>query len=168
MERGGGADRHFSIVHLSHCPTFSVCMNFEVRQVEFKKSNSKFSNLLAKSLSSLQFLSTRFAHVHWKSFWVTKPYGANFDLPTQVLKVIDASNTMRALKTRKSDWKTELHAVKKAQLFSNTIHMLREKTRIGDGAEIQLFVLDGCPCCICKIEGAMAWGVNSQFSASCC
>ena len=32
--------------------------------------------------------------------------------------------------------------------------------RVDEGAEIQLFVLDGCLCCICKIEGAMARGVN--------
>ena len=31
----------------------------------------------------------------------------------------------------------------------------REGTRVDDGAEVQLFVLDGCPCCICKIEGVM-------------
>ena len=36
--------------------------------------------------------------------------------------------------------------------------------RFDKGAEIQLFVLDGCPCHICKIEGAMAQGVNTECS----
>ena len=35
--------------------------------------------------------------------------------------------------------------------------------RVDYGAAIQLFVPDGCPRCVCKIEGAMARGVNSQF-----
>ena len=40
--------------------------------------------------------------------------------------------------------------------------------RVNDGAEIQLFVLDGRPCCIWKIEGAMTRTVSSQCSALCC
>ena len=34
--------------------------------------------------------------------------------------------------------------------------------RIYDGAEMQLFVLDGRPCCIWKIEGAMTRSASSR------
>ena len=40
---------------------------------------------------------------------------------------------------------------------------LKVFTNLAGAAKRQKFVLDGCPCCICKTEAAKALGMNSPL-----
>ena len=51
---------------------------------------------------------------------------------------------------------------KTSVIRSENENRARKRMRVDDGAGIQLFVLDGCPCCSCKIEGALSR--NQMFS----